>query len=170
MPIIPIADRYGHHLLWLRGRPLCLGCTCYFTGIVIGLPVGLFSFWNNWGFFHWAVLHLVLLLPTVIQPWTQLKSFKMAARTLLGFTTATYLTTGFLWIRPSALPDFFPIFVVIAFAAVLKSLLWLRASRIDNPCTDCPLDEFPTCDWNMPRLLEGISGGGSYTRWKPSTR
>src|SRR5665647_1992970 len=83
----------------------------------------------------------------------QKKSFKIAARVLLGAASASYFLSGLFlqnyfsnaWIWRSC--------VLLAFATGFLILYKWRQKRINNPCETCPLGTFPTCDWNMPRLL-----------------
>ena len=62
---------------------------------------------------------------------------------LSGLLLHSYFSNAWLW-RAS---------VLLAFASGFAALYVWRQRRINNPCDGCPLGTFPTCDWNMPRLL-----------------
>jgi hypothetical protein len=149
----PHCERHTHHLLWLFGRPLCLGCTCMGAGIVVGLGVGSYVAHAASNWLVWLGIHAALTLPTAAQPWLQAKAFKVAARTCVGIAAGSY---GIGLVLAAPLPE--PRLLAQAalgalFLASLAFLLWLRARRPNNPCSGCPQGVFPTCDWNLPRLL-----------------
>jgi hypothetical protein len=170
----PHCDRHEAHLLRVRGRPLCLGCVCVAIGFAIGtgivcaagarLPMSPTA---------WGVAHTALIAPTLAQPWLQWKSYKILARTLLGMASATWLLGGLahqhsgLWL-PAELA-----LSVFMFALLGRALLWMRDAKTVSPCESCPLGAYPTCSWNLPRLMsettdpvvalvlaEAIRGGG----------
>ena len=102
---------------------------------------------------QWMLPHVVLVLPTVLQPWLQAKPFKVVARTGLGVASGSY-AIGLLFGAPLPEPRLLCVAVLVAvFLASLSFLLWLRGRRPNDPCARCPLGAFPTCDWNLPRLL-----------------
>jgi hypothetical protein len=98
----PHCDRHRHHLIWVFGHPFCLGCTCMYSGVALGSFLAVSRNWADCSFFVWVCLHLVLILPTVLQPWIQHKTFKIMARLLLGISTGSYFVfsyTGVFLIR-----------------------------------------------------------------------
>lgn len=123
----------------------------------IGILIGVVAFWKFYpsqlNFLPWIILHLILLIPTVIQPYLQHKIFKIFARTILGYCSASYFLSGIsitnlyvnIWI--------FRFSLLIAFAVVFMVLKTLRSKKINDPCVECPLGRYPVCEWNMPRLL-----------------
>lgn len=149
----PHCDRHIHHLIWIRGRPLCLGCTCMAIGVPIGLVVAALIPWATVSLPLWIFGHALFVAPTAAQPFIQKKSYKIAARVLLGAASASYFLSGLVmqsyfsntWLWRSC--------VLLAFATGFLALFKLRQKRINNPCDTCPLGAFPTCEWNMPRLL-----------------
>jgi hypothetical protein len=90
----PHCERYFNHLLWYRGRPFCLGCTCMYTGIVLGFPTALIFQDTYSTLVAWLTLHLLLVAPTIAQPFVQLKCYKIVARLLLGVCITTYFLSG----------------------------------------------------------------------------
>lgn len=149
----PHCARHSHHLIWVAGRPLCLGCTCLGLGLVLGAMLGpaLARASNDWA--PWLAIHAAMTAPTAAQPWVQAKPFKVAARTLVGVASGSY-GVGLLMAAPLPEPRLIAQACLGAlFLASFAFLLWLRARRPDNPCVGCPEGAFPTCDWNLPRLL-----------------
>lgn len=149
----PHCDRHFNHLMWIRGRPLCLGCVCMYSGIAIGSVIALTTNWAQISFFAWLVLHTTLVMPTIFQIKLQNKRFKIFSRTLLGVSISTYFLSGVFFISPPFQRPIFVILLCLHFLAVYKSLSWLRNRYSQSPCENCPLGQYPTCEWNLPRLL-----------------
>lgn len=149
----PHCDRHLHHLIWLRGRPLCLGCTSMAIGIPLGLAVAASIPWAAVSLPAWVAGHVLLVAPTALQPLIQKKAFKMAARVALGAASASYLLSGLVLQSYFSNVWLWRASVLLAFASGFVVLYAWRQRRINNPCDGCPLGTFPTCDWNMPRLL-----------------
>jgi hypothetical protein len=149
----PHCKRHKNHLIWIFGHPLCLGCTCMYSGLFLGSLLALTINWSSFSFFEWVILHLVLLVPTGLQPWVQKKFFKVVARLLLGISLGSYLLSGLFLYR--GIFDFciFKILVLIALFIGYKILISLRRLKPNDPCKSCPLGVYPTCEWNLPRLL-----------------
>lgn len=150
----PHCDRYSNHLLWIRGRPFCLGCTCMYSGIAGGTISALLVNWSSFRIEGWIALHLLLLIPTFVQPWLQNKTFKVFARFMLGVTTASYFVSGILFANPPFSEWLFRLSVVIMFLIGYRALKSIRNRYTYSPCSDCPLGSFPVCEWNLPRLLQ----------------
>lgn len=146
----PHCDRYRHHLVWFGSRPLCLGCTCITAGLPLGVALAALS--GAEGFSAPGALVLAgLILPTALQPFIQHKPFKLAARTCAGVFSGAYgVMCGALAVESSW---FLLAAAIVLFAGSARGLLWLRARFPDNPCRSCPLGVYPTCSWNMDRLL-----------------
>lgn len=149
----PHCPRHDGHLLWVRGRPFCLGCACMGSGFVVGAAVSA-AVGHHLPFAPWFGLHAALAAPTALQPWFQRKAFKIAARFGLGTATGSYLLGAVLF---APLPDprlVTATLLLLICAGSAWALLRLRARRPNDPCATCPLGMFPTCSWNLPRLLE----------------
>ena len=149
----PHCDRHIHHLIWVKGRPLCLGCTSMAIGVPIGLAAAAVIPWAGVSLPLWIIGHALFVAPTAAQPLIQKKSFKIAARVLLGATSASYFLSGLVLQSYFANVWLWRACVLLAFSIGFLILYKWRQKRIDNPCETCPLGIFPTCDWNMPRLL-----------------
>lgn len=148
----PHCERHGHHLIWIMNRPLCLGCVCMYGGIALSPLIQWFLPWMALSYWQWGIVFAGLLAPTAAQPWMQRKAFKVVSRSMLGVCIGLfgigliridYPVPGWAWRLSAAL-----------LAMVLwRGLLLLRQSRPNNPCSSCELGTYPTCDWNLPRLL-----------------
>ena len=149
----PHCDRHLHHLIWIKGRPLCLGCTSMAIGVPIGLVVSTVIPWASVSLPLWIIGHAMFVAPTAVQPIVQKKSFKIAARLLLGATSASYFLSGLILQSYFSNAWLWRGCVLLAFSLGFLILYKWRQRRINNPCDTCPLGTFPTCDWNMPRLL-----------------
>lgn len=149
----PHCDRHLHHLIWVRGRPLCLGCTSMAIGVPLGLAAAAWVPWAAVSLPAWMAGHALLVAPTALQPLFQKKPFKIAARMALGAASASYLLSGLLLHSYFSNAWLWRASVLLAFASGFAALYVWRQRRINNPCDGCPLGTFPTCDWNMPRLL-----------------
>ena len=149
----PHCERHRHHLLWVGSRPLCLGCTCLYSGAVVGFGLGLLSRRTPLSFVPWLALHLVLTGPTAIQPFFQRKWFKIGSRAALGIASGSYFITGLVSVVPPVSRPVFFASLPLVFLLVFWALTRLRRRFAHNPCVSCPLGAFPTCDWNLPRLL-----------------
>lgn len=149
----PHCERHRDHLIWFVGRPLCLGCTCVAIGALPGATLGLLFISHPPALVPWIAIHLLGVVPSAVQPYYQRKWYKCVARFLLGATSASYLISGL-----AAAPDWEPawqlrVLVICAFAVTFKALRDLRAHTVESPCTNCPLGVYPTCDWNLARLV-----------------
>ena len=150
----PHCERYDHHLLWISGHPFCLGCISMTTGIMVGIPFAITLNWSTFSFIGWVVFHLALLIPTALQPAIRRKPYKVISRLILGVCVTSYWLSGIFFFAPPFVNEWvFRILVVIAFIIGFQILLRYRNNLIDDPCKKCPLGEYPTCDWNLPRLL-----------------
>jgi hypothetical protein len=129
------------------------------TGAVFGTAAMLLTSLASVSFGLWLTLHSIAVLPTVFQPWLQHKWYKMAARALVGFASATWCL-GSLGLGPT--PDQLSPLVwgggaLLFFVLVSRDLLALRERFTRSPCGDCPLGVFPTCEWSMERE-SGLTG------------
>jgi len=149
----PHCDRFQHHLIWIGKRPLCLGCTSMIAGAGLGVIALFFVPWSKVTVVGWIVVHGLPLVATIVQPWIQLKAFKILSRSLLGATVASYWITGTLLLRVEAPRIVWIVAMSAAFATIYVALKTVRNRFPNDPCNDCPLGTFPTCDWNLPRLL-----------------
>jgi hypothetical protein len=149
-------------------------------GLVAGLLLVVVSGVHRLGALPWLILHVVLVGPTALQPWLQWKPYKITARTLLGVGTTTWLIGSFLAARTKTIPHGFEIVVsILVFMTMARLLWWLRERRSLSPCTKCDLGSYPTCTWNLPRLLaeadpelgaslvQSIEAGAVYTAVPP---
>jgi hypothetical protein len=120
--------------------------------MILGLPVALFIARLDLSFLAWAILHFgVLTVPTALQPWLQIKSFKVASRLILGIQITSYWISGVVLFQPPIHPWLFRLLLLFAFLLFYKLLSGLRKAHLDAPCQSCPQGIFPTCEWNRRR-------------------
>jgi hypothetical protein len=150
----PHCDRYAHHLIWIAGRPMCLGCTALSVGAILGIVSVVSINWTGTSVPAWILIHLTLLLPTFMQPWFQRKWFKIASRGALGAAVMSYWITGAYLIVVPLIKPLWLLAMAAAFGGTYIVLRRVRDRRSDNPCANCPQGVYPTCDWNLPRLLQ----------------
>ena len=157
----PPCDRHDNHLIYVAGRPLCLGCLCMGSGISLGAGAIFFAEGlSDFSLVTWVVAHAVLVFPTGLQPWLQQKPYKIFARTLVGFASATWCLGALdLGPTPASIPLWFwgPA-CILFFYLVAKAMLLLRERVSKSPCHDCPRGVFPTCSWNLEREAGGAMG------------
>lgn len=149
----PHCDKYHNHLIWFFERPFCLGCLCAYLGIFLGLCFGFYIEWNTRSEISWALIFLAILLPSFLQPWLQIKIYKVISRTLLGVAVGLSLHGIFKIETEISRILFIIIYLSIAFS-LYKLFIFIRNSNLDNPCNDCELGVYPTCDWNLNRLIQ----------------
>lgn len=149
----PHCDRHIHHLIWISRRPFCLGCTAMAIGVSMGVAVAALTPWATITLPAWVAGHALFVIPAVLQPLIQKKGFKIAARIALGAASASYFLSGLVLQSYFSNSWLWRACVLLTFASVFLILYKWRQKQIDNPCEACPLGLFPTCDWNMPRLL-----------------
>jgi hypothetical protein len=149
----PHCSRHSNHLIWFGRRPLCLGCTCIYTGAAIGAVAAFALQTSSVAPGPWLFVHLSLLIPTALQPFVQNRIFKMFARTILGVASASYFITGALYVLPPVPRLVFVGALPVMFIVVWRVLSGLRKAYAKDPCRSCPLGVFPTCEWNLPRLI-----------------
>ena len=154
----PHCPRHENHLIWIGSRPLCLGSTCMYSGMVLGAIGGTFIVIH--ADFTWMQMALGILLtvvPTAFQPWVQNKSYKIFARTLLGASVGILtlvLVTGY------SLPGLFwkwRIGLIITFLVIYRFLFWLRQIKPNDPCVNCPEGVYPVCEWNLSNVCSATN-------------
>jgi hypothetical protein len=143
---------WSNHLIYLGSRPLCLGCTCMYPGIVLGLIVSaifLQHILTPWQLF---LAGFVAYTPTLVQVFYQKYAFKIVARFLLGNGIAFMLfpvAWGYSWASLSALAN---LGFLVAFVALYVFTTRLRNRHIDIPCLRCPEGRFPFCSWRHQEI------------------
>lgn len=162
----PHCERHHHHLVRVFGRPLCLGCTCLYSGMILGASASLALPWSALSPPAWLLACSLLVLPTALQPWVQRRGFKLFARTALGVGVALYWV-GLLGRLELPIDRLAAIAWGTAwFAACVAALMKVRLRRMDDPCSRCPLGRYPTCEWYLPTLLADPRSTNFRQQWE----
>ncbi len=153
----PACRHWNNHLIRVGGHPCCLGCTCMYTGMLLGLPL----FWlvarpvaGGWTLFG---LGLLAYAPTLVQIYYQRYAFKMVSRTSLGIGIVFMLSAA-LFGHPwgwSAAPA--SVTMLALFVLLYEMTTRLRARHLDVPCERCTEGSFPFGAWRQPRIHEYLA-------------
>lgn len=147
----PDCHRYDHHLLYIAGHPLCLGCACMGAGVALGLFVAA-DLRARLGASHGIELLvcIALSLPAFVQPFIRIKWAKATLRLILG------LGCGFLLFALTAAgwPLLLRLVAAAVFLVLVRAALSLRSAKLDNPCSSCPFGRKPFCAHYLPQLRE----------------
>ena len=149
---------FDNHVLRVGSLALCLGCTC----VVCGAVAAGAALWCLWAYHReWAlgcgasgflVGGILLFVPTLAQPFLQVKPFKMVARFMLG-AAIVVLWFGAMAILPLTSVGIGLRFVFVGvFAGVFRATQWQRARYAKDPCRDCPGPKYPFCQDRRNRL------------------
>lgn len=155
----PHCDRHNHHLIWIMGHPFCLGCTCMYSGMILGILISFIIEWQFFSLLQWIILHIALIIPTILQVKIQVKSFKIASRTLLGIATSSYFMSGIFFLPILIDRYIFVIVITVIFAMSYRTIKSFRNRFTKSPCDDCPLGRFPICEWNLPHIMNEMPDG-----------
>lgn len=153
----PTCNFYRNHLLYLFGKPFCLGCFCMSCGIFI--TTILFVLFNLYQYHptNLFILGILIYIPTVFQVKYQKYFFKAFARFLLGGSVVLCLTSIFLLRNWFSFEIIYSLGYLTLFIIIYKTTQKFRAKNIDNPCKGCVKGHFPFCSWKvneMKYLLE----------------
>ena len=154
----PVCDCYNNHLIRIGHHSLCLGCTCVGCGILLAtaslsagwlmetLPKNLSSWISAVG------LGLLFFLPTLVQPFCQIKLFKIASRTSLGVSVVLLCYGGLLLLPLNKNGYLLRVFFVMCFFCTYKLTCWYRQKFTREPKTKCGIARYPFCSGNQVYL------------------
>ena len=150
----PVCDCYDNHLIRIGHHSLCLGCTCVGCGILLA-TASLFAGWLmefqpkillswiptiGWG--------LLFFLPTLVQPFCQIKLFKIVSRTSLGVSVVLLCYGGLLLLPFNANGYMLRVVFVVCFFCTYKLTCWYRKKFTREPKTKCGASGYPFCSGN----------------------
>lgn len=154
----PICDCYDNHLIRLGNHSLCLGCTCVGCGVFLA-AVSLLAGWlmevtpkNLSSWIPTIVWGLLFFLPTLIQPFCQIKIFKIVSRTSLGVSVVLLCYGGLLLLPLNTNGYLLRIFFVVCFFCTYKLTCWHRRKFTREPTTKCDTSCYPFCSGNKVHL------------------
>ena len=122
-------------------------------GLFVGVLYGFIINWTYLNWIQWGCLFFTLLIPTFAQPWFQIKLYKIISRLFLGIVCGLSIHGLIRIEHPLHQAVFYLLYLMIAYF-LYKILMKIRNSKIDNPCTNCDLGLYPTCEWNIDRLIK----------------
>lgn len=153
----PACKYWGNHLVYILGQqPLCLGCACMYSGIVLG-GVALTIWSINVEPWQRFAVGAVAYIPTPIQIYYQRYSFKILSRLSLGFAISFALSAvvlgypwdGVLWTANLG-------FLATVLVVGMVTYRW-RARHLDVPCERCLEGQFPFCSWKHRELQKVLT-------------
>jgi len=148
----PVCTKFNNHLLLILNRSLCLGCTCLFVGLLVGIiPAFLTWFWHADWLFTWG-FGIFCFLPTVIQTFRRgsiPKKLKIFSRTLLGIAVAFFLVSI---IRRENL--FEMALGVVIFWISMKFFANMRHRYSTSPCDSCTEGIYPFCSARLDDIRQ----------------
>jgi hypothetical protein len=149
---------YDSHLLRVCGHPLCLGCTSMLAGAVLTALI-LLALWRAHmtpaGWPHallFGTLGILLFLPTLLQPFRQIKIFKILSRMALGAAVIVLWTAGMLLLPLDPAGWLARLGFVLAFFVTLKATLRFRSRFTPDPSACCSPRRYPFCASNRSRV------------------
>lgn len=160
----PLCWHYRNHLIRIRGIGFCLGCTGFYSGLVLGIVMVFFSEIEKFEWAYLILIAMVLYVPTIFRlvglPFfnTNKKKLRLIYRFLLGFG----VTIGFISIFKA--PNFIigisqfilgvGLYLSIGLRRVLSKDSW-------KECEECSYSPSPHCPgfipFNMKKSLNNLA-------------
>lgn len=156
----PLCSCFDYHLIRIGGLSLCLGCTCLALGAILAitllillilqgqLPAALSQLIPTWG------IGVFFFLPTLIQPFLQIKIFKMFSRTCLGVAIVLLWYAAVFLLGWDPLGITLRIGFVFVFWLVFKITNRFRNRFTPDPKTTCEKGCYPFCGGNERRFKQ----------------
>ncbi|MFW9997481.1 MAG: hypothetical protein ACFFD4_35905 [Candidatus Odinarchaeota archaeon] len=139
----PLCNHYGDHVYSIRGRKICRGCTCQYSGIVSGLVITLvgnyYSWWLTVTDFILGLILYAMIAPTVFFSLFNIKYhwIKDISRFMLGIA----ITWSFiLFILTTS--NLIRLWILINFLPGTVFFCYLRDKRNSEICMKC--EEYST--------------------------
>jgi hypothetical protein len=154
----PTCSCYDHHLIRVGGYSLCQGCFCLAVGIFIAL--GVIAFHSHADIVpsvllspFWTILiGVVFYLPSLVQPFFQVRPFKVASRMCLGISVVV-LSYEVLYLLPFNWTGAgLRLLSVFIFRYVYRLTQDFRHRHTPDPSAHCDKGCYPFCDGNRQRL------------------
>ena len=150
----PTCKCYENHLLRIAGHPICLGCLCVSMGVSLALlflcttyaysvqpPFLRSCFWTE-------MMGVILFLPTLVQPFAQLKPYKIISRISLGIAIVL-LWHGAIFLLPfNVIGILLRTVFLLVFVFTFRLALAYRKRLTPEPSVCCSHERYPLCDGN----------------------
>ena len=142
----PDCYRYDHHLVRFRNTSLCLGCLGLWTGFILSFLLLFQNLWLSLNLWHNFLVGLILLIPTILQPYLQKRLFKFPSRFLLGCAiwiviVGTIMKNNWMSLEGGG----YALVIGLSFMKLKKWILNYRNQNTKVPCTNCPHGKYPLC-------------------------
>ena len=156
----PICWHYRMHTIRIRGVALCLGCTGFYSGMIIGIVLTLIGGINRLNWEELVVIATLMFLPTIlrlfkIKPFnSKLRETRFFLRWLLGVGVAIGIYSIFN--APNEVIGFVQLFLGIGLYSTI-SYRRIRSGNFWSECQDCSFHPSPDCPGFSPFYLPGKS-------------
>ncbi len=159
----PLCWHYRNHLIRIKGIGFCLGCTGFYSGLVLGIMILFFSEIEKFGWSYLILIAMVLFVPTILRlvdlPLfnTNRKDLRLIYRILLGFGVAIGFISIFkapnIIIGTSQFIIGMGLYLSIGLRRVLSKDSW-------KECEECGYSPSPYCPgfipFNMKKSLNNL--------------
>ena len=152
----PICWHYRPHTIRIKNVAICLGCTGFYSGILIGI---LFTFISGLYQLNWEVLvtlGVLMFLPTMLR-LLKIKPFNSKQRVnrfifrwLLGFGVAVGLFSVFN--APNSIIGLVQVVLGVGLYSVI-SYRRIKSGNFWSECKDCSFNPSPDCPGLSPYYL-----------------
>lgn len=123
------------------------------SGVAIGLmAIFLNAYFAVLDYISVMLLGIMMAPFPFIQVYVQRRSFKLVARTALGFGSAALLGSAFFFLplNPYGLGG--RVGTLMCYVGLVRIGLNFRSQRMNDPCNGCDEGAFPLCTWKAPEI------------------
>ena len=97
-------------------------------------------------------LGLTLFSPTLVQPFVQVKPFKVISRFLLGVSIVLLWYVGLFLLPWTPFGLFLRLVFVVVFILTFRATNKWRSRKTADPCKRCPFGVYPFCKGNQVKV------------------
>ena len=153
----PTCSCYDNHLLRFGHVVFCLGCFCLVSGAIVSVSLlvflgGTLPFHSEAGPWQMIGLGLTLFSPTLVQPFVQVKPFKVISRFLLGVSIVLLWYVGLFLLPWTPFGLFLRLVFVVVFILTFRATNKWRSRKTADPCKRCPFGVYPFCKGNQVKV------------------
>lgn len=123
------------------------------SGVIIGvIAVFLNAYFGILEYTGMMLLGVLMTPFPFIQVYVQRRSFKLVARTALGFGSAALLGSAYLFLPLNPYGLGARIGILMCYVGLFRIGLSFRSQRMNDPCNGCDKGAFPLCTWKAPEI------------------